>query len=268
MSIAEARLLEFAAVTFRYPDGPRALEGVTFDVAERERVVILGANGCGKSTLLKIADGLLFSDPGQVRYRGRVLDRASLSEANLRREFRSEVGFVFQHPEAMLFNPTVREEIAYGPRRMNMPQADELALNWARCLGLEQHLDRAPFTLSGGEKQRLALACVLACGPRLLLLDEPTANLDPRAIGWLIDYLAATPQLALMTTTQNLGLAGELGSRALVLSESGQLLFDGPIDSVLANSELLIKANLAHRHLHAHGDGSLHRHLHSHPDWS
>jgi cobalt/nickel transport system ATP-binding protein len=268
MRRADSGLLEFDAVEYRYPDGPTVLQDLTFEIAERDRVVILGANGCGKSTLLKIADGLLFADPGKVRYRGRMLDRASLNGTVLRREFRSEVGLVFQHPEAMLFNPTVREEIAYGPRRLELPEVDELALGWARRLGLEQRLDRAPFTLSGGEKQRLALACVLACEPRLLLLDEPTANLDPRAIGWLIDYLAETPELAVMTTTQNLALAGELGSRALVLSENGRLLFDGPIESALADSELLLEANLAHRHVHRHGDGSLHRHLHSHPDWS
>ncbi|PKL95561.1 MAG: ABC transporter [Gammaproteobacteria bacterium HGW-Gammaproteobacteria-8] len=268
MSATEAPLLRFEGVAFSYPDGERVLDGISFDVAHGERVVVLGANGCGKSTLLKLADGLLFADFGTVGYRGTVLDRAGLSRGALRRDFRGSVGLVFQHPEAMLFNPSVLEEIAYGPRRLGRMEPEALARDWARRLGLERHLDRAPFKLSGGEKQRLALACVLACEPRLLLLDEPTANLDPRAIGWLIDHLAEAEELAVITTTQNLALAAELGQRALVMSEAGSVLFDGPLDAAIRDRELLLEANLAHRHLHEHADGSVHRHLHSHPDWS
>ena len=264
----EIALLQFDSVAFGYGDGRRVLDEVSFDLAAGERLVVLGANGCGKSTLLKLANGLLFADSGIVRYQGRRLDRAGLAAKDWRREFRASVGLVFQHPEAMLFNPSVGEEIAYGPQRLGKPNPEGLALEWARRLGLERHIERAPFALSGGEKQRLALACVLACEPRLLLLDEPTANLDPRAIGWLIDHLAGATQLAVMTTTQNLALAVELGQRALVLSEAGRILFDGLLEVALADTELLVEANLAHRHLHRHRDGTQHRHLHSHGDWS
>lgn len=268
MRVPESALLEFERVCFAYPEGDPVLDAVSFAVAAGERLVVLGANGCGKSTLLKLADGLLFAESGRVYFDGREITRAGLSRDPLRREFRAAVGLVFQHPEAMLFNPTVREEIAYGPRRLGFEDADSVAVEWAHRVGLGRHLDAAPYRLSGGQKQRLALACVLACRPRLLLLDEPTASLDPRAIGGLIDHLAERPELGVITTTQNLALAGELGQRALVLSETGRVLFDGALDLALRDTELLLAANLAHRHVCRHDDGSVHRHVHLHEDWT
>jgi cobalt/nickel transport system ATP-binding protein len=270
MSEAEAAsepMMTLAGVGYRYPDGRRALSDVSFRLAAGERVVLLGANGCGKSTLLKLMNGLLISSEGEVRYRGTALSERTLAQREWRRAFRGEVGLVFQHPEAMLFNPTVREEIAYGPRRLELDEPDAVAGRWAARLGLERYLDEPPFRLSGGEKQRLALACVLACSPRLLLLDEPTANLDPRASGWLVDFLLDQRDVATLVSTQNLSLAAELGTRALILGERGTLVHDGPLSEALADTELLWQANLAHRHRHRHDDGTEHRHAHVHGDW-
>ncbi|MDT8448785.1 MAG: ABC transporter ATP-binding protein [Wenzhouxiangellaceae bacterium] len=260
-------LIEFDRAGYAYPDGEPVLCEIDFAIAPAERVVLLGANGCGKSTLLKLACGLLFAESGEVRFRETALGERALRKSGFRRRFRQAVGMVFQHPEAMLFNASVREEIAYGPGRLGMEDPVAVAGKWAAEVGLSKHLDAPPYRLSGGEKQRLALACVLAGEPRLLLLDEPTANLDPRATGWLIDLLAARSGLATLATTQNLSLAPEFGDRALILSEQGRLLFDGPLAAALADTDLLWHANLAHRHRHRHRDGTEHEHVHAHRQW-
>ncbi|MFO7763424.1 MAG: ABC transporter ATP-binding protein [Wenzhouxiangellaceae bacterium] len=260
-------MIELERVSYRYPDGESAIEEVSFSLSPGERVVLLGGNGCGKSTLLKLVDALVVPDSGEIRYCGEVITPRRLRDREWSRRFRGEVGMVFQDPDAMLFNASVAEEIAYGPARLGMPEPLRQAQRWACRFGLERYLDTPPYRLSGGEKQRLCLACVLACGPRLLLLDEPTANLDPRATGWLIDFLRDQPALTTLVSTQNLSLAGEMGERALILDERGKLLFDGPLGEALGCTELLWQANLAHSHRHRHDDGTEHRHVHVHRNW-
>ncbi len=260
-------MIELERVGFRYPEGAPVLNDISFRLDAEERVVLLGANGCGKSSLLKLIDGLLEPTAGEVRYRGEALTPKRLRQREFARRFRRDVGMVFQSPEAMLFNATVAEEIAYGPARLGMPDPASVAKRWAERLQLEKYLDTPPYRLSGGEKQRLALACVLACRPSVLLLDEPTANLDPRATGWLVDFLLDQKGLTTLVTTQNLSLAAELGKRALILGEDGRLLYDGPLSDALKDTDLLWRANLAHAHRHRHDDGTEHRHVHVHGDW-
>ncbi len=237
---------------------------VRFKLAAGEKVVLLGSNGSGKSTLLKILDGLITATTGTVQYQGEAISPRSLRQGPLRRRFRQEVALLFQNPDVMLFNPTVHDEIAFGPRQMGLSSIDERVAHWADLVGVTAFLKRPPFTLSGGEKQKVALAALLAAEPKLLLLDEPAAALDPRSTGWLVDFLADLP-ITLLTTTHNLGLAPELGNRALVLGEDHRLLHDGPIEPFLADTARLIAANLAHAHRHKHG-GVEHRHWHTH-DW-
>jgi len=258
-------LLQVTGLTHRYPEQAQPiLEAVSFSVTAGEKIVLLGANGTGKSTLLKILDGLEFPQAGSYAYRGQAVTHRSLKDKTFARQFRREVGFLFQHPDAMLFNPTVSEEIAFGPRQMGLDKIPERVAHWANALGLSAHLDSPPFRLSGGEKQKVCLAALLALEPAVLLLDEPTANLDPRSTGWLVDFLQDLPMTTL-TTTHNLSLAGELGARTLVLSEQHRLIYDGPLDSLLRDQDRLLAANLLHRHRHRHGDLE-HRHYHSH-EW-
>jgi cobalt/nickel transport system ATP-binding protein len=179
------------------------------------------------------------------------------------RDFRRRVVFLFQNPDAMVFNPTVYDEIAYGVRQLGLDDTDDRVLRWARELGVAAFLDRPPFQLSGGEKQRVCLAALLALEPELMLLDEPTARLDPRSTGWLIDFLYDL-DVTTLVTTHNLSLASELGERTLVLSESHELIYDGGLEPFLKDMDLLIRANLVHRH--KHGD-NLGRGFHTH-DWS
>jgi cobalt/nickel transport system ATP-binding protein len=257
-------MLELDRVRYAWPDGPPLIEELSLKIRAGDKVVILGANGCGKSTLLKLMNGLVFPQSGQVSYAGVALEKSALAERCFARRFRQECVLLFQHPEAMLFNPTVRDEIAYGPRQLGLPDADARVAHWAAALQLDALLDQPPFLLSGGEKQKLALACLLAVDPRLLLLDEPSASLDPATVGWLIDTLL-DGERTVVVSTHNLSLAAELGSRCLVLGPRGRLLHDGPVAAALKDMALLEEARLAHRHRHRHG-GALHSHLHAH-DW-
>jgi cobalt/nickel transport system ATP-binding protein len=244
--------------------GREALGGVTLGVAEGERVVVLGVNGCGKTTLLKLLGGLLFAARGSVRYRGAALGARELDGAEFRRRFRSEVGYLFQNVDAMLFNPSVADEIAFGPRQLGLGGVEERVARWSAELEVSAFLERRPFELSGGEKKRVALAALLAVGPRVLLLDEATAGLDPASAARLVDLLATRPGLTVVSSTHNLTVAEELGSRAILLApgRSG-VLFDGPTAELLAAEPLLVESGLAHRHAHRHG-GALHAHYHLH----
>jgi cobalt/nickel transport system ATP-binding protein len=257
-------VIELAGIGHRYNGAP-ALVDIHLRIAAGEKVVLLGANGTGKSTLLKILDGLIKPDQGSYRYKGETIDPRRLRDPTQNRRFRAEVALLFQNPDAMLFNPTVYDEIAFGPRQLGLPDVDARVRHWAGSMGLTPHLDRLPFSLSGGEKQKLALAALLAVDPQLLLLDEPAAALDPRSTGWLVDFLAELP-CTMVVTTHNLSLAPELGSRALVLGEDHRLIHDGPLEPFLADQEKLLAANLVHSHRHRHGELE-HRHFHTH-DWA
>ncbi|MBK7772391.1 MAG: ABC transporter ATP-binding protein [bacterium] len=232
-------------------DGQPSLCGVDLRVDAGQKVVLLGSNGCGKSTLLKLLAGVLTPTSGRVTYDGRSVHEG-LRDRAFRRRFRREVGLLFQQADAMLFNATVLEEIAFGPRQHGLPDAEDRARQWAARVGLEPVLDRAPWTLSAGQKQLVGLASLLVLDPRLLLLDEPTAALDPRSSGWLVDFLQDLPQ-TLVVATHNLSLAAELGRRCLVLGEDHTLIHDGDALAVGRDRDVLLRANLLHRHRHRHG---------------
>jgi len=259
-------MIRVKGVSYRYESGADVLRDVSFEVARGERVVLLGSNGSGKTTLLRIMDGLIFPSRGEVEYEGSLLTKRGLREPPLRETFRRDVVLLFQNPEAMIFNPTVFDEIAFGPRQTTADQEaiEERVRRWADLFGVTKHLDRPAFQLSKGEIQRVCLASLLALEPKLLLLDEPTASLDPRSTGWLIDFLQDLT-LTMVVTTHNLSMARELGERTLVLSERHELIFDGEIDALLGDTAKLKEANLVHLHRHAHGDVE-HRHYHTH-DW-
>jgi cobalt/nickel transport system ATP-binding protein len=256
-------MIELDGVSYRYPESEPALKEVSLSVAKQEKVVLLGANGSGKTTLLRILNALIFPQEGSYRYGSEPVTKDRLRDRSWSRRFRREVVLLFQHPEAMLFNPTVYDEIAYGLRQLGADDLDGQVRRWAVRLGVEAHLKRPPFQLSGGEKQKVCLAALLALEPQVLLLDEPTANLDPRSTGWLVDFLQDL-SVTSVATTHNLSLAGELGDRVLVLSEAHELIFDGRMEDLLGDEEKLLAANLVHSHRRG---GSRDKRLHLH-DWS
>ncbi|RJQ43619.1 MAG: ABC transporter ATP-binding protein [Gaiellales bacterium] len=263
---ADAPLFLVEDVHFSYEGAP-ALAGATLSVERGERVALLGANGSGKSTLLKMLDGLLFPDRGRIGFMGQELSEATLRLDSFSREFRRRVGFVFQNADAQLFSPTVRDEVAFGPLHLGLPddEVERRVEDTIHILGLGHLKERAPYHLSGGEKKRVALASVLAINPDVLLFDEPTAGLDPKTSSFLVSLAGDLHEAGktIITATQDLSIVGDIADRALVMGEDHRLAGEGPPAAVLADRELLLRANLIHDHPHRHG-GVEHYHPHSH----
>jgi cobalt/nickel transport system ATP-binding protein len=228
-TVATPPALVVAGVGFAYPDGSPALDGVDLEVAAGERVALLGPNGAGKTTLALHLNGILRAQRGRVTVAGTVLTDRTLPE------IRRRVGLVFQDPDDQLFMPTVREDVAFGPGNLGLRDAAlrarvEEALTAVGC----GHLgDRAPHHLSGGERRRIAVATVLAMRPDVLVLDEPTSNLDPASRRELVTVLAALPVTQLVVT-HDLPLALELCPRAVIV-DGGRVVADGPTPALLSD---------------------------------
>lgn len=257
-------MLKVERVGHEYENDHSVLTDISFEIKKGEKVVLLGSNGSGKTTLLRILNGLIFPTEGRYLYKDRLITGRSLKDGGFHRSFRKEVVLLFQNPDAMIFNPTVRDEIAFGPNQLGLEGIEQRVEKWADALRISRYLDRPPFSLSSGEKQKVCLAALLALEPQVLLLDEPTANLDPRSTGWVVDFLQDL-EMTTVVTTHNLSLAGELGDRTLVLSEDHELIYDGDMQSLLDDGEKLLRANLLHVHRHRHKELE-HRHYHTH-DW-
>lgn len=239
--------VEVINLGYRYHDGTEALRGVSFSVAAGECVGLLGPNGSGKSTLLLHLNGLLPEHPGpggSVRILGQPVTADNLETV------RRQVGLVFQDPDDQLFCPTVAEDVAFGPRQLGFSEA-EVKARVEKALaqtGLSGFGHRATHHLSHGEKRRACLAGVLACEPGLLVLDEPTSDLDPRGrreFKALLRGIAATKLIA----THDLELVVELCSRAIVL-DHGTVVADGPAAELLDDEPLMLAHILRHRHPH------------------
>ncbi len=254
-------------LSFAYPGHGPSLAGVSFAVAAGERVALLGANGSGKSTLLHLLDGLYFPDAGTLTAFGEALTEARVETPPFGPRFRASVGFLFQNSDAQLFCATVEEELAFAPLQLRWPR-EEIRRRTDDVLALLHILrlrGRAPQTLSTGEKKRVALAALLMTAPSVLLLDEPTAGLDPRSQALLLEMLDElhASGVTLITATHDLALLPHLADRALVLSEEHTLVADAPVDDVLHDVDLLLRVNLIHVHAHRHGD-VVHVHPHQH----
>lgn len=256
-----------SGVAHAYGAGICALDGIDLAIEPGQHVAIVGANGSGKSTLLKMLDGLVFCSSGTITAFGRPLTEAALDDPGFRREFRSRVGFVFQDADVQLFCNTVFDELAFGPLQLGL-EPDEVrsrVAEVAEALRIEKLLDRAPYTLSGGEKKRVAIASVLTMRPQVLLMDEPTNALDPRSQVWLLGVLAGwkAEGRTVVIATHDLSAAAESCDRMVVLSEDHRVVADGTPEDVLSQRGLLLSVNLIHEHEHRHG-GTEHVHVHAH----
>jgi len=259
------KIFELKGVSYNYLDGVSALREINFTVTRGERVAILGANGSGKSTLLKLLDGLYFPTAGEVRAFGVPLTEKIFQDGAY--AFRRRVGLVFQDPDVQLFSPTVWDEVAFAPLQLGLPREEvvvrvEGALEALRIQSLR---DRAPYNLSEGEKKKVTLASILSLDPEVWLLDEPTANLDPRTRGWAIDFLLSLAERGktLVAATHDLEIADIVARQAYVLGEDHHLAARGFPHEILADDELLLRTNLIHQHRHLHA-GAEHRHPHRH----
>jgi cobalt/nickel transport system ATP-binding protein len=222
---------------FSYPDGHVALNGVSLKLCEGDKVALVGPNGAGKSTLMLHLNGIL-GGKGEVEIAGKKLTRENLPA------IRAMVGLVFQNPDDQLFSPTVFEDVAFGPLHMGLPEEEvrtrvEAALEAVRMSG---YRDRLSHHLSVGEKKRIAIATVLSMNPSLLVLDEPSAGLDPRARRTLINLLRDLP-ITMLVSTHDMKLVQELFPRTIVVDE-GRVVADGLTMDILEDESLLMAHGL------------------------
>lgn len=225
-------VLQVHDLHFSYHDGRPALRGVSFKMCAGEKVALVGPNGAGKSTLMLHLNGIL-SGGGEVSVEEKRLTRDNLPV------IRALVGLVFQNPDDQLFSPTVFEDVAFGPLHMGLPMDEvearvESALAAVRMSGFR---DRLSHHLSVGEKKRIAIATVLSMNPQILVLDEPSAGLDPRGRRTLINLLRELP-ITMLVSTHDMRLVQELFPRTIVMDE-GQIVADGKTRDILENEELL-----------------------------
>lgn len=230
--------IKFTHVSYQYPGGIRALHDVSLLITHGEKVAIVGANGAGKSTLMLLTNGLLTASEGEI-----VVGDIPVTSKTLP-IIRRSVGLVFQNPDDMLFMPTVAEDVAFGPLNMELPPDEverrvEAALN---AVGAGDLASRPSYELSGGQKRSVAIATVLAMGPDILVLDEPTSNLDPRARRMLMEQIGGFHHTCLIAT-HDMDLVKTLCPRTIVMSK-GRIVADGPTGKILADTSLLDRAGL------------------------
>jgi cobalt/nickel transport system ATP-binding protein len=228
-----SRWIEIAHLHYAYPDGYEALRGIDLVVARGDKVALVGPNGAGKSTLMLHLNGIHEPSHGTVAVGGTLVERASLGR------IRAEVGLVFQDPDDQLFSPTVRDDVAFGPLHMGLPETEihervERALAAVGMSGFERRL---PHRLSLGQRKRVAMATVLSMDPSVMVFDEPSAGLDPRGRRELIGLLRRLPQ-TMLVATHDMRLVAEVLPRTVVLDD-GHVVADGPTDRILADAPLL-----------------------------
>ena len=241
--------LEITDLKYRYHDGTEALRGINFGVAPGECVALLGPNGSGKSTLLLHLNGLLpekLSGDGAVKIYGEAVTTGNLVK------IRRQVGLVFQDPDDQLFCPTVAEDVAFGPQQLGLSEseiADRVKLSLAQ-VGLAGFEERWTHHLSHGEKRRACLAGVMACEPAVLVLDEPTSDLDPRGRREFKAMLRTLPATKLIAT-HDLELAVELCGRTIIL-DRGEIVADGRTVELLSDEKLMLAHGLERPHILHH----------------
>lgn len=249
-------------VSYSYLPGYPVLTEINLGIHLGEGLVILGANGSGKSTLLKMLCGLIHPNSGHIYAFGQELSEDALRDPLFLQDFRQRVGFVFQNSDAQLFSATVRDELAFAPLQAGLTkeEVNKRVEDTAELVGIRNLLDRAPYKLSGGEKKKVALACVLTVNPEVLFLDEPTNGLDPRTQFWLVEFLRTLQKAGktVIMATHDLSIVEELAQRVIIFREDHTIADDGPPFQVLSNRDLLLEVNLIHERSHFHVGGNRH----------
>ncbi len=261
-------IFDLQNTSYTYLEKFEALKDVNLKITQGEQIVVVGANGSGKSTLLSLLAALIFPTAGEFHAFGNAVTEEvfnSLQDNEFGRYFRKNVGFVFQNPDIQLFCSTVFDEIAFGPLQFDMPQEDvkRRTEEIMSLMGISGLRDRAPHTLSGGEKKKVCIASILSINPDVLLLDEPTAGLDPRSQLWFIELLQdlAKAGKTVITATHDLDIIEQISTRAIVFGEDHAIKADSDCVAVMNDLELLLSTNLIHEHMHRHAT-LMHNHLH------
>jgi cobalt/nickel transport system ATP-binding protein len=231
-------IVKFEDVHYRYADGTEALKGVSFHITHGEAVGIVGANGAGKSTLLMQMNGYILPSNGSI-----TIGDFQLTQKT-RQEIRKKVGMVFQNPDDQLFMPTVYEDVAFGPLNLGMAQdaVEERVMAALKTVGCADLRNKPPHHLSGGQKRAVSIATVIVMDPDILVMDEPSSNLDPKSRRYLIGLLNKFEHTRIIAT-HDLDLILEVCKRCIVIKD-GRVVVDGPVDKVLTDRELLEDNNL------------------------
>lgn len=260
-------IFELKDVYFAYQGKFPALCGIDIKIEKGKKISVIGANGCGKSTFLQILDGLIFADRGILSFCGQPLSENIFNDAKFSREFRRKVGFIFQNSDAQLFCPTVKEDIVFGPLQLGLAknQTEKRLEELVSVLGIGALLERPSHQLSIGEKRKVAIASTLIIDPDVLILDEPTAGLDPLTTRHIIDFLIAANLngKTIITATHDLHIVEEISDTVYVFSQEKKIIKSGLAEDILNDVELLQANNLVHIHRHKHDDKvHIHPHLH------
>ena len=219
-------MIELENVYFAY-EKEIALRYVDLHIEKGDSVVIQGPNGCGKSTLIRLLNGIIFPSEGRYLYQGHEINEKALKDSRFAKWFHQQMGYVFQNADTQLFCGSVEEEIAFGPTQMGLPESEiqKRTEDCLRLFGIEKLRERPPYHLSGGEKRKVSLACILSLNPEVLILDEPLAGLDEKTQEFLIGFLKSFHKAGktLITITHNRELAHTIGTRFAVMNEEHEL---------------------------------------------
>jgi cobalt/nickel transport system ATP-binding protein len=258
-------IFELKEVFYSYLSRFPALCGIDLQIRKGEKIAVIGANGTGKSTLLQLLDGLIFPDKGVIKAFGVELSEKAFEDEAFSLDFRKKVGFVFQNPEVQLFCPSVKEDIIFGPLQLGVsPELIKTRLAAiAAELDISELLERAPHHLSIGEKRKVAIASVLAIEPEVIILDEPTAGLDPLTSRHIIDIILRANKAGktIIISTHDLHIVEEIADKVYVFSHEKKIVKCGAPAEILADVPLLQSNNLVHIHAHQHNN-MIHTHQH------
>jgi cobalt/nickel transport system ATP-binding protein len=230
-------LIETRDLCYSYPHSVRALEGINFIAPRNARIAVIGSNGAGKSTLFKHFNGIFRPTSGSVLIRGEPITKANI------REVRKFVGIVFQNADDQIFSPTVEQDVAFGPTNLGL---DEETIHHRvhealKIVGIEDLAERVPHHLSGGEKKRVAIAGVIAMEPEVLVLDEPTAGLDPQGVHDLVGFINSLSKKYGMTvvfSTHDVGLVAEVSDYIYVMNK-GRFVAEGSVEEIFMQPDML-----------------------------
>lgn len=246
-------MIEIKNVFYSYLD-IIALNNINLEIKPGEAVALMGANGCGKSTLLKLMNGIISPERGSYRFDGEEITHKKLQDNKFSKQLHQRIGFVFQNSDTQLFCSSVFEEIAFGPRQMGLDELEvtKRVKDCLKLLNIEDFENRIPYHLSGGEKRKVAIACVMSLNPDVLVLDEPMNGLDPKTQRWLVEFLVKLNKAGktLIISTHNLELVHEISTRAILFNEEHTIVADMSTKELLKDIDLLKKVNLVDKYYH------------------
>lgn len=240
-------MIEVKDVYFKYKD-TQVLRDINVNIEEGESIALIGPNGSGKSTFLKLINGVILPTKGIYYFNGDEINSKKLDDSNFSKTFHKKVGFIFQNSDAQLFCSNVYEEVAFGPRQMGLDEkeVDRRVCDCLRLLDIEDLKYREPYNLSGGEKKRTAIACVLSMNPEVLVLDEPMNGIDPKGKKFLRELLIKlnSSGKTIICSTHDFQYVEGVFKRALVFSEDHSIVRDDNYDTVINDNDFLVKYNI------------------------